>query len=236
MIDTAILYATPATALRDEAEVSEPQKSEPRLVAGSALLQELHDGAPPGHFTLEWLLSSLRGQSYPALIFLLAIVAVVPGISLPVGFLLLVSTFQLIAGRAAPSFPRWIAARPLPTDKLSTSLKRAIPILKVVEVAIHPRWPMALAAAKWIVGWVILLLIVRLLASPLPLSNMLPAAVISVIALSYLEGDGAMLALALAGGLIVLAVDAKVTYDVVQEIIRRIATADVTGPIMIHVV
>lgn len=205
--------------------MSEPLGSAPSFVTGSALLQELHDGAPSGHFTLEWLMSRLRGQSYPAIIFLLAVISVVPGISLAAGFLLLVPILQLIAGRPVPKFPRWIATRPLPTDKLNMSLKRAIPILQVVELAIYPRWPIALSAARWIVGIVILLLTVRLLASPLPLSNMLPAAVIGLIALAYLEGDGMMLALALAVGLVVLGVDAKVLYDAAQLVVTRISAA-----------
>jgi hypothetical protein len=68
-----------------------------------------------------------------------------------------------------------------------------------------------------------LLLTVRLLASPFPLSNILPAVLISLIALSDLEEDGLMLALALAAGLIVFAVDVKLLHEVVQEITRRMA-------------
>lgn len=193
--------------------MSEPQESGPYSVAGSTFLQELRESMPAGHFTLEWLMSSLDKQSYSAIILMLAIIAVVPGISLLGGLLLLVPTLQMIAGRPAPSFPQWIATRPLPTDKLHVSLSRTIPILKAVEIAIHPRWPMVLVATKWIVGLVILLLTIRLLALPLPLSNMLPAALIGLIALSCLEKDGLMLALALVAGLIVLAVDAKVLYE-----------------------
>jgi hypothetical protein len=204
--------------------VSERQQTRPAFLPGSALLQEVYDGAPPGHFTLKWLLWSLRKQSYPGLIFFIALVAVVPGISVPAGLLLLALTIQMIARRPTPGFPRWIADRPLPTDKLTSSLKRAIPTLRVIEQAIHPRWPMALAAARWIVGLVIFLLTARLLVWPLPLSNMLPAALISFIALSDLEEDGLMLTLALMAGMIVLAVDAKVLYDVVPELLKNIST------------
>jgi hypothetical protein len=204
----------------DEIEVSGPPDSEPRLVTGSALLQELHDGVPSGQFTLAWLVSCLHKQSFPAIIFLLAIVAILPGISLVAGLLLLVPTVQMIAGQPTPTFPRWIAARPLSTDKLNTCLKRVIPILKVVEVAIHPRWPRAVAAPKRIVGLVILLLAARLLATPIPLSNMLPAALISLIALSYLEEDGLMLVLALVIAVTVLAVDVKILHDVMQSVMK----------------
>jgi hypothetical protein len=205
-------------------ERHESRDCEHAFVAGSTLLQELQDGAPAGHFTLQWLMSSLRKHSYPGLIFFIAVVAVVPGISFPAGLLLLALAIQMLARRATPTFPRGIASRPLPTDKLRLSLKRAIPVLRGIEKAIHPRWPTALAASRRIVALVIVLLTVRLLVWPLPLSNVLPAATISFIALSDLEDDGLMLALALMAGMIGLGVDAKVVYDVLHGLMLRIST------------
>jgi len=199
-----------------EVEVSKERRSRTVVIAGSALLQELHDRVPAGQFTLQWLICRLRSESYPALIFLLAIVAAIPGVSLPAGLLLLVLTIQMIAHRATPTFPRWIADRPLPSDKLRLSLGRAIPILKVVEKAIRPRWPIVLTAARTIVGIAILLLTVRLISFPLPLSNVFPAIIIAAIALSCLEQDGLMLVLALLAGGVVLVVDAQVFYDLLQ--------------------
>jgi len=205
-----------------EADVRETQQTRPAFVAASTLLQQVHDGAPAGHFTLEWLMTSLHDQSYAAIILLLAIAAAAPGISLPAGFLLLVPIFQMIAGRPAPTFPQWIATRPLPTGKLSAVLKRAIPALKVLERAVRPRWPMPLGATRRIVGLMLLLLTVRLLSNPLPASNVLPAALISFISLAYLEADGLMLTIGLVAGLIALAVDARILFDVAQEIVNRI--------------
>jgi hypothetical protein len=210
----------------DEADGSAPS------IEGSTILQALHDGAPPGQFTLQWVMASLHEQSYPAVIFLLAVVAVIPGISIAAGLLLLVPILQMLAGRPTPAFPRWIATRPLPTAKLTASLKRAIPVLKAVETTIHPRWPTALSAGSWMFGVVILLLTIRLLVWPLPLGNILPAALISLIALSYMEHDGLMLALSLAAGLIVLALDAKLLHDVVQEVITRTEVGGMAPPIM----
>jgi len=202
--------------------VSKAQQTRPSLVAASTLLQKLHDSAPSGHFTLAWLMNKLSDQSYGVIILLLAIIAAAPGISLAAGLLLLVPTIQMIAGRPSPIFPQWIAARPLPTDKLGAVLKQAVPVLKVLETAIRPRWPMPLGATRRIVGLVVLLLTVRLLSNPLPASNVLPAALISFISLAYLEADGAMLTVGLLAGLIVLAVDVKILWDVAQEIVNRI--------------
>ena len=53
------------------------------------------------------------------------------------------------------------------------------------------------------VGAAVLLLGARLLLNPLPLSNLLPAEIIALISLAYLEDDGIMLSLGLfAGGII----------------------------------
>jgi len=202
--------------------VSETEQTRPPVVAASTLLQQLHDSAPAGHFTLTWLMTSLRDQSYGAIILLLGIAAAAPGISLPAGLLLLVPTFQMIAGRPVPIFPLWIAKRPLPTDKLSTVLKRAIPVLKVLETAVRPRWPMPPRATRRIVGLVILLLTVRLLTNLLPASNVLPAFLISFISVAYLEADGLMLTIGSLAGLIALAVDATILFDVAQGIVDRI--------------
>ncbi len=199
--------------------VSETQQKRPPFVAASTLLQQLHDGASPGHFTLEWLMSRLRDQSYGAIILLLGIVAAVPGISLPAGFLLLVTACQMIGGWPSPIYPRWITTRPLPTEKLRTVLKRASSILKVIETAVRPRWPVPLGATRRIVGLMVLLLTVRLLTNPLPVSNVLPAAVISFISLAYLEADGVMLMIGLLAGLVTLAVDVKILVDVARGIV-----------------
>jgi hypothetical protein len=169
-------------------------------VAASALLQEL----------------SLRKQSYGAMIFLLAILAAAPGISMAAGLLLLVQAVQMIAGRPAPKFPQWIARRPLPTEKLRAALARAIPVLKAIETTFHPRWPMPPIATSRIVGLVTISLTARLIITPLPLSNVVPAALIAFLSLAHLEQDGVMLTLVVLTGLIVAALDAAVLWGLIH--------------------
>ncbi len=70
---------------------------------------------------------------------MLAIVAIAPGISIVGGLLLLIPAFQMIAGRAAPVFPRWIADRSQPTKHLGTVVPRAISVLKLLEKVVQPR-------------------------------------------------------------------------------------------------
>ena len=88
------------------------------LAPASAVLQGLLDDAPADQFTLAWLLGHLHRRSFGFIMLLLALVAMLPGISYVAGLLLLVPALEMIAGRVAPVFPRRIAARPLPTRHL----------------------------------------------------------------------------------------------------------------------
>jgi hypothetical protein len=68
------------------------------------VLQRLHDEVPTDHFTLGWLMHSLRKRSFGIIMLLLAVVAIAPGVSIVAGLLLMIPAFQMIAGQPAPSF------------------------------------------------------------------------------------------------------------------------------------
>jgi hypothetical protein len=93
------------------------------------VLQRLHDEAPTDHFTLGWLMGSLRRRSFGIIMLLLTLVAIAPGVSI-VALLLMIPAFQMIAGQPAPVFPRGIAARSLPTRHLAALVQRAVPVLR----------------------------------------------------------------------------------------------------------
>jgi len=81
----------------------------------------------------------------------------------------------------------------LPTKQLLRLSGHAIHVLKYLEKLVHPRWPKTFEAAKRAVGVMVLLLTLVLLLTPVPLSNVAPAMVISLIALAYVEEDGLLL-------------------------------------------
>ena len=128
---------------------------------------------------------------------LLAVVAIAPGVSIVAGLLLMIPAVQMIAGKPAPVFPRRIADRPFPTQQLAAVVRRAVPVLRRLETMVHPRWPIPSGATKRLVGAVVLVLDLALLLTPLPFSNIVPALVIALIALAYLEEDGLLLLIAL---------------------------------------
>ena len=107
-------------------------------------------------------------------------------------------------GPVLPVFPRRIATRPLPTRYFAALVQRAVPVLSYLEKIIHPRWPTPLETTKRLVGTVVLFLSIALVLTPIPLSNIVPALVIALISLAYLEEDGLLLSIALAAAVIVL--------------------------------
>jgi hypothetical protein len=179
------------------------------------LLQRLHDEAPTDHFSLGWLMSRMHKRSFGLIMLLLAVVAIAPGVSIVAGLLLMIPAFQMIAGQNMPVFPRRIAAHPMPTRHLAALVQRAVPVLRYLEKLIHPRWPTPLDATKRLVGAVVVLLNITLLFTPVPLSNVVPALVIALISLAYLEEDGLLLSIALLASVVVLAVELTAVWETI---------------------
>jgi hypothetical protein len=175
-------------------------------VPTSVVLQELLDGAPADHFTLDWLIDSLPERSFGIVMLLLAVLAMVPIGSVVPGLLLAILAAQMTVGRPGPAFPRRIATHPLPTRHLVRMGRQPILVLKSLERVIRPRWPMPFGATKRVIGVVVFLLTCLILLAPVPLTNVPPAADIALISLAYIEEDGVLLAIALMGALILLAI------------------------------
>jgi hypothetical protein len=208
-----------AGEMRRNQEFSNLTESKPDardFVPASIILQKLHDEAPSDYFTLDWLMSKLQKQSFGLLMLVLALVAAAPGICLLGGFLLLIPAFQMIIGRTAPTFPRWISARPLPTRHLGTIVQRATSVLKYLEGAIHPRGRIPVEAGKRVVGIAVVLLSARLILNPIPLSNILPAVVIALISLAYAEEDGLILSICLLAGFAIAAIDLAIVWYIIM--------------------
>jgi hypothetical protein len=182
----------------------------------SRVLQDLLDQAPGDYFTLGWLMSALHRRSFGIIMLLLGVLATAPVGSMVPGLMLAAMAVQMIAGRYEPVFPRFITARRLPTRHLFRLGRRAIPLLRYLENAVHPRWPGIFEAAKRFVGVVVLLLAGLVLLTPVPLSNVPPAIVIALISLAYIEEDGLLLCIAfLAGGVLIGAASAAVWGTIV---------------------
>jgi hypothetical protein len=160
-------------------------------------------------------MGSLQKRSFGIIMLLLALAAIAPGASIIAGLLLVIPAFEMIAGRPAPTFPRRIAARPLPTRHLAALVQRAVPVLRYLEKMIHPRWPTPIEATKWLVGTVVVILNIAVVFTPIPLGSVAPALVIVLVSLSYLEEDGLLLSIALLAAVIVVTIVLVVVWEMV---------------------
>jgi hypothetical protein len=186
----------------------------------SRVLEDLLDQAPADQFTLGWLMSALHQRSFGIVILFFGLLATAPIGSTVPGLVLAVVAVQMIVGRREPVFPRFITDRSLPTRYLFRLGGRAVPVLRYLEKAVHPRWPIAFEAAKRSVGVMVLLLTAVLLLTPVPLSNIAPAIVIALISLAYIEEDGLVLCFALLAAVVLIsAASAAVWGAIVSAVV-----------------
>jgi len=185
--------------------LSKPVDAESLPIPVTATLLDLVNNLPGEHFTIEWLLGRLDRRSFGIILLVMSLVAMVPGISLLIGPLLAIPAFEMILGRSGPSFPRRIAIYPLRSSALAGIVRRALPALAMLEKIVHPRWPISPGISRRAAGIAILALSGLFLA-PLPLIQIVPALLVALIALAYLEEDGLLLCLSLLGSLILLLV------------------------------
>jgi hypothetical protein len=87
-------------------------------------------------------------------------------------------------------------------------------MLRYLEKAVYPRRPTTPEATKRVVGIAGLMLSARLILTPFPLSNILPALIIALISLAYTEEDGLVLSISLLVGFIIIAVDLAMVWEI----------------------
>jgi hypothetical protein len=177
-----------------------------RRAPSSRVLEEVIHQAPAEYVTVGWLTSTLHRRSFGIIMLCLGLLATTPVGSTVPALILAVMALQLILGRGEPVVPHFIMTQRLPTKQLLRLSGRAIHVLKYLEKAVHPRWPRTFEVAKRAVGVMVLLLTAVVVLTPVPLSNVAPAMVISLIALAYVEEDGLLLSVALLGAIILIGI------------------------------
>jgi hypothetical protein len=167
--------------------------------------------------SIGWLIEQLGARSFGLTLFVMALIAFLPGATTIVGLLIAWPAIQMILGHDAAVLPRLIARRKISVEKLARAIRIIMPRLQWVERLIRPRWPTPFETTKRLTGTIMLLLGLTLI-SPVPFSNVVPALVIMLLALAYLEEDGIVLLIALLAALFSLAVTATTVWGVVETV------------------
>ena len=171
----------------------------------SVVLEQLLAKAPADFITLDWLIEALRERSFGIVMLVMALIGLVPGASTFMGVLLVFPAVQMILAHQGPALPRFVATWRIPAARFASLCRRAIATLKHMERFIRPRWRTPFQTTKRVVGLVVLLLGPTLIW-PFPFSHIIPALVIMLVSLAYLEEDGVLLLIALVAAVISLAI------------------------------
>lgn len=201
-------------ALTGHADPS-PGKSAHPHEPTSAILESLLHKADGDMVSLRWVIDQLGDRSFGIVMLLAAIIAVIPGVSPLAALLLAVVAIQMILARSGPVLPGFLANRRISIRRLAGIVKRTAPPLRYLERYVRPRWRTPFETTKRVIGAVTVLLAVTLL-TPIPFSQVVPATVVALLAVSFLESDGVLLALSLGGALVSLAATAATAWGTVE--------------------
>ncbi len=188
-----------------------------RLVPTSVHLSRMLDRAEGRRVSIGWLLEELGERSFGLTLLMMAVIALLPGLSTVVGVLIAWPAIQLILGHEAASLPRAMAQREIDVQRLADVIAMVVPRLAQVERLIRPRWPRLFEALRRLVG-VAMLLVGLTFVSPVPFGQLVPALVVMLLAVAYLEEDGFALLLGLLAALCSLVVTAATLWGAVQTI------------------
>ena len=189
----------------------------PILVPTSVHLSRMLDQADGPRVSVGWLMARLGERSFGLTLCVMAVIGLLPGASTVIGVLIAWPAIQMILGHDAASLPPLIARRQVAVDKLARVIGVVVPRLRWVERLIRPRWPTPFQTTKRLTG-IVMLLVGLTLISPVPFSQVVPALVIMLLALAYLEQDGVALLVALIAALASLAVTGATVWGAVQTI------------------
>jgi hypothetical protein len=189
----------------------------PPYTPTSVELSRLLERADAARVPVVWLLAELGPRSFGLTFFVMGMVALVPGASTVVGVLLAWPAIQLLLGHQAAELPRLIGRRTVPVARLARVIALLVPRLVRLERVVRPRWPELFGVTRRMTGIAMLLLGLAMI-SPVPFSHVVPAVVIMLLALAYLEEDGLVLLIALAAAAGALAITAATVWGTVETI------------------
>lgn len=184
-------------------------------VPTSVHLANVMSAATTAQVSVRWLVEALGDRSFGLTLLMMALIALVPGASTFVGVLIAWPAIQLILRHDAPVLPRYVARREIAVDKLARAVRIVTPKLRWMEKLIRPRWPIGFRSARRLTGIIILLLGVSMV-SPFPFSHVIPAIIVMMLALAYLEEDGIVLMVALLAAVSSLAITGAALWGAIE--------------------
>jgi len=167
--------------------------------------------------SMGWLMEQLGGRSFGLALLVMGVLGLLPGISTIAALMVVWLAVQMILGHEAAVLPRLVARRSIGVERLARLIGIVAPWLAWLERLVQPRWPILFQTTERLTGLTMLLLGLSMLL-PVPFSQIVPAPVIMLLALAYLEEDGIALVLALIAALAALSLTAATIWGTLQTV------------------
>jgi hypothetical protein len=180
-------------------------------------LLRMLDRAQGSRVPIAWLMTQLGRRSFGLTFFLMGTIALVPGASTLSGVLLAWPAIQMFLGHEVTALPGVISRRTVSVDRLARVIRILVPRLTWLERLIRPRWPELFQITRWMTGLTMLLLGLTMI-SPVPFGHVLPALLVMLLAVAYMEEDGLVLLVALIGALGSLAITVAMIWGTVATV------------------
>lgn len=186
--------------------------SNPSQLKTSELLNETINSLHGKNIEIGELILQFQRRSFGGVLLILAILAMVPGISIFAGIAMIVPAYQLLIGLSAPVFPSSVRKRKVSVNALKRWGPKVITWVILLEKLVRFRWPVLTnTAARRVMGLTIMLLAI-IVTIPFPFSNFPPSVAIICFALGLLERDGLMVIIGSLVGVVAFAIGATLFY------------------------
>jgi hypothetical protein len=191
--------------------------SQARVPTSVQLARMLDRAEEEAVVSIGWLMEQLGGRSFGLALLIMGVLGILPGISTVAALMVVWLAVQMMLGQEAAVLPRLVARRSVGVERLARLIGIVTPWLAWVERLVQPRWPMLFQTTERLTGLVMLLLGLSMLL-PVPFSQVVPAPVIMLLALAYLEEDGIALVVALIAALAALSITTATLWGTVETI------------------
>lgn len=202
----------------NDGSADQENRDDTSSIKTSALLAETLQAIDSTHVSVGDLMMQFQRRSFGGVLLILALLAMVPGISVFAGIAMVVPAFQLFIGLPAPVFPNVIQQRQVRVANLQKWGMTISRWVERLETLVVPRWPLLTnRLARRVIGLIILFLGI-VVTIPFPFSNFPPALAIICFALGLLERDGIMILIASALSAIAFTIGFTVFYIILNWI------------------
>lgn len=148
------------------------------------------------------LITKFDRRSYGGIYLLLALLCLVPGISVFAGIVMIFPATQMVLGFSSPKFPTFIRDRQVSVHALQKWTAKSMPLMRRFEQIVKPRLIVLTSPLAQRLLGVLILVLALIVAIPFPFSNYPPAFAVMCFSLALLERDGLMIVI---GGVISIA-------------------------------